>query len=488
MTLKWIANSACLALLVIGLQSASAEESIIPKTANPFIVQSKKKPHQEWAPKETVTMAQLVGYEEQADPEYSRFGGILSTKFPATGFIYTTKHKGRWWLVDPDGHLFIHKAICSVRPWSSDNSKRHFRELYTSQEDWAAKTATLMEELGFNGTACWSVREPFIGLKNRPVYTRKLSFMSSYAKSRNAATMGTGNHKYVGDVIYVFDPEFEAFADKHAQQLVDTKDDPWLLGHFSDNELPLRPNALDLCLQLDKNEHGYQAAWAWLCGRKGRSDVTAEDITTEDRDAFYAFYLERYYSVVSAAIKKYDPNHLYLGSRLIGVSDNEIAISTYGKYVDIMSINWYGAWTLPSERIENWAKWTDKPFIISEWYAKGNGVPGLTNVSGAGWLVDNQKERGYYYQNMILNLLARKNAVGWHWFKYVDNDPENLNVDPSNRDANKGIINIKYELYTDLTDAMQQINSQAYRLIEFFDETSYTNASASRTYLKFHND
>ncbi|MDX1285443.1 MAG: hypothetical protein R3182_10530, partial [Draconibacterium sp.] len=85
----------------------------------------------------------------------------------------------------------------------------------------------------------------------------------------------------------------------------------------------------------------------------------------------------------------------------------------------------------------------------------------------------------YYYQNMLLNLMARKNNVGWHWFKYADNDPDNLNTDPSNRNANKGIVNVKYELYKDLTDVMKEINDQAYRIIEFFDDTSYSKASSN---------
>jgi hypothetical protein len=128
--------------------------------------------------------------------------------------------------------------------------------------------------------------------------------------------------------------------------------------------------------------------------------------------------------------------------------------------------------------MDNWAKWADRPFVISEWYAKGHDVPDLTNESGAGWLVKTQKERGYYYQNMALNLLARKNNVGWHWFKYADNDPEDLTTDPSNRNSNKGIVNVEYEPYTDLVDAMKELNTQAYRLIEFFDDASYSDASS----------
>jgi len=452
------------------------EDKSIPKTGEPLMVESKKKPAHKWIAKETYTIDQLVGYVEQSDPEYGRFGGMLGTRFPATGFFYTRKVNGRWWLVDPDGHLFIHKAVCSVSPGRSENYRRNLQAKYGSEEAWAEATMAWFRELGFNGTAAWSGNDLLKTAENRPVYMQMWNFMASYAKKRGAAKMGSGNHKYEGGVIYVFDPEFETFADEYAKQLAATRDDPYLLGHFSDNEMPLKTDALDRFLRLDKNEHGYKAALAWLKKRTGREEVARKDVTAADRDAFLAHYVERYFSIVSSAIKKHDPNHLYIGIRLIGVSNNETVMRAYGKYADVLSMNWYGAWMLEKERIENWGKWTDKPFIISEWYAKGHDVPGLTNESGAGWLVHTQRERGYYYQNMALNLLARKNNVGWHWFKYADNDPEDLTTDPSNRNSNKGIINVKYEPYVELTDAMKRLNMQAYRIIEFFDEASYSEA------------
>lgn len=464
----------CAVVLLFTFQNSFGQENSIPKTGKPLMIESKKKPSQEWKARETYTIQQLDGYKVKSDPEYSQYGGMVDTQFPSTGFFYTRKVKGRWWLVDPEGHLCIHKAVCAVGPGSGKNYAANLKKKYGSQKAWAESATSLLKDLGFNGSAAWSSDELLRATKNPVVYTKIWHFMSSYAKERNLAAMGSGNYKYKGEVIYVFDPEFEEFADNYAKQLAETKDDPYLLGHFSDNELPLRTNALDLCLKLEKSESGYQAAWNWLCGRKDSNEVSIEDISDEDRDAFYGFYLDKYYSIVSAAIKKYDPNHLYLGSRLIGVSQYETAIKTYGKYADVMSINWYGDWMFPPERIENWAKWVDKPFIISEWYAKGNDVPGLTNESGAGWLVKTQKERGYYYQNMVLNLTARKNNVGWHWFRYSDNDPEDLSTDPSNRTSNKGIVNIKFEPYKELTKAMKEINEQAYRIIEFFDDTSYS--------------
>ena len=96
------------------------------------------------------------------------------------------------------------------------------------------------------------------------VYTRTWNFMSSYGKKRGGTFQQPGHTGYPKDCIFVFDPGFESFCDQHAQSLAAGKDDPWLLGHFSDNEMPLSRAALKNYLQLPEREPGRQAALAWL--------------------------------------------------------------------------------------------------------------------------------------------------------------------------------------------------------------------------------
>jgi len=91
------------------------------------------------------------------------------------------------------------------------------------------------------------------------------------------------------------------------------------------------------------------------------------------------------------------------------------------------------------------------------------------NKFGAGWLVRTQKDRARFYQNFTLGLLESKSCVGWHWFKYRDNNPEDLSTDPSNRDSNKGIIDYKYKPYIKLLEDMKKLNNELYALIDFFD-------------------
>ena len=64
---------------------------------------------------------------------------------------------------------------------------------------------------------------------------------------------------------------------------------------------------------------------------------------------------------------------------------------------------------------------------------------------------------------------------GWHWFRYQDNDPTAKGVDPSNLDSNKGLVDNEYNLYKPLGDAMKELNINAYRLADWFDQQSTNN-------------
>jgi hypothetical protein len=97
--------------------------------------------------------------------------------------------------------------------------------------------------------------------------------------------------------------------------LAATKDDPHLLGHFSDNELPFKPDALDKYLTLPDGDPGRKAAQAWLAARPGGAGAA---VTDADREAFYTFVVDRYFRITTQAIRQVDPNHLCLGPRLYG--------------------------------------------------------------------------------------------------------------------------------------------------------------------------
>jgi hypothetical protein len=213
---------------------------------------------------------------------------------------------------------------------------------------------------------------------------------------------------------------------------------------------------------------GRRAAEAWLIQRKG-PDAGEDEIDDEDRDAWVQFVIERYLEVTTGAIRKHDPNHLCLGPRFHGRDKGSAGVwRAAGKYLDVIAMNYYNAWGPEPEVVRRWREWSGKPCMITEWYVKG-ADSGYTNRTGAGWTVPTQRDRGHFYQHYVLGLLETGSCVGWHWFKYMDNDPADLTTDPSNRDSNKGIVGIRYDEYAPLLNAMKALNDRVYALADHLE-------------------
>jgi O-glycosyl hydrolase len=180
--------------------------------------------------------------------------------------------------------------------------------------------------------------------------------------------------------------------------------------------------------------------------------------------------VDRYFRITSTAIRKYDPNHLFLGSRFYGSDLSQPAVfRAAGPHLDIVSVNWYHAWSPDQGRLAMWEHEAGKPVLFTEWYAKGMDS-GLSNRGGAGWVVQTQRDRGQFYENFTLGLLESKVCIGWDWFKYMDNDPADTGADPSNRDSNKGILSNRYEPYDPLLAAMKRLNERTYALVAYLDQ------------------
>ncbi len=427
--------------------------------------------YKEYEPFKTRTVSLLAGYDPSEKPsELSKYGGLKNKKTKATGFFYVKKMGDRWWGVDPDGCLYINVALNSITMGNSERNKQAIKEKFGSPEKWATETIRMLQKNGFNCAGSWtdykSIIEANKSFEKPFAYTINWNFMSSYGKERGGTYQQPGHTGYPKDAIFVFDPEFETFCDRHAKQLLATKDDPNLFGHFSDNEMPFKLKSLDNYLALPDNDPGHKAASDWM----EKQGISKDQITDKYREAFMAVVADRYFSVVSKAIKKYDPNHMYIGARFYSDEKNhQEFMKTAGKYLDLVSNNYYGKWTPDSTDMSNWTKWSGKPFIITEYYTKGEDS-GMPNQSGAGWIVRTQRDRGLFYQNYNLALLESKNCVGWHYFKYQDNDPTAKGQDPSNIDANKGIVNNLYEVWTPMVDLMKELNISVYSIINYFDK------------------
>jgi hypothetical protein len=410
-----------------------------------------------------------------------RFGGRTDRHFTSTGFYYTQKIDGRWWFIDPDGHPYLNAAVATVTPANSPASVAALAKTFGTQAEWMSKTRGLLLSNGFNGAGAWSDVPLLVAApaqSSHPLaYAINLEIMSAYGAKRGGTYNVPGHKGYPENTIFTFDPAFEAFADQYvAAKIADYRDDPNLLGYFSDNELPLMRANLDGFLRLPANDPGRQAAERWM------RDHHATTPTDALRIDFLEYEADYYFRVVSSAIRKADPKHLYLGCRFYGQQLNDPELfRAIGKYAGAISINVYGIWQLDTETTAMWERESGKPFMVTEFYAKGEDS-GMPNHSGAGWLVHTQDDRGLFYENFVLALLQSRACVGWHWFKYQDNDPDDPHAEASNVDSNKGIVDRLYKPYDALLSRMRDLNLQMYGVADVFDAvagTHHANVDAS---------
>lgn len=410
--------------------------------------------------------------------EYDIYGGVMDPdlKQEVTGFFYTTKIGDRWWVIDPLGYPCVLRCMSGIT-YSYQNSPTQLQAAYDkfgTLEKWAiATTRHVVDDLYFNSgmTHVGIVEDVEQGI----AYFKRFSAMSGYTSSKGTNVSQGGAAKFSeNNTMPVFDPDFVSYVDNQAKKSA-RPDDPNVIGYITDNELPMDTNMLERYLTIDPtkpaNYYSYAAAWYWLTQMTGKEDANQRDITPELSQLFRGFVWDRYYYVVTNAILKYDQNHMLAGTKfLTTVKDAEWVLRFAAEYLDLITINWYGQWEPDAEDVYDIARFGDVPFMVTEFYAKAEeNEDKLANHDGAGFFVKTQKDRGYFYQNFTLRMLECKNAIGWQWFQYTDNDPAGNPTDISSRDANKGIVSNTLTEYTDLTEMMIQINKNVYQLIEYFD-------------------
>jgi hypothetical protein len=366
--------------------------------------------------------------------QLSAYGGYMGAwRSKPSGFFRTEFRDKRWWFVDPLGYPFISVGMNTLNLRLLKNETGPAEPGGT--EARAGRTLDFMRQYGFNTIGRWSDVASLNQAKARMPYTTTNSFMAIYRNKRPASC---GRRGYVNETIPVFDEAFVAFADEYAKRMVaHLKDDPWVLGHYTDNELPIRPDALKLYLALPSADRGHQEAVRWLAARKRNADKYSK----EDNDAFVEHVAFTYYTVVANALRKHAPNHLVIGSRQHGRTITK-ALLRGSRPLDVVSLNYYHAWSPSPDSMTAWLENSGRPFIQSEWYAKQ--VTLTEKATGAGFQVATQRDRGLFYQNHALGLMDHPGAIGWHWFKF------------------SGIMDNQDVPYSDLLQLMGDLNQRVY--------------------------
>ena len=404
------------------------------------------------------------------------YGGIMieELKQKATGFFYTTKINGRWWMVDPLGYPYINIGLSQI-DYSLNGStmqRENALKKFGSFENWAlATTRQVRDELNFNSS--FSPRVEIRNVADGLSYMAHMGIMSNYGLAKGVRGVGNGSTVFTeNNTMPVFDPDFVSYANFFVKDSLKDLNNPRIIGYTSDNELPMDVSMLDNSLTVNHlksaNHYTYACAWTWLANITGKEDPSLADVTSELRDLFRGFVYDRYFNVVTGAFDAANSPYMYMGCRFLTVSkDSQWVYRFAAPYLDCMTINWYFEWEPSIASIYGIEKNGDMPFLVTEFYSKA-GDSGLGNTSGAGFYVATQADRADFYETFTIRLMESRNCVGWQLFHYMDNDPNSGTSDKSSVDSNKGIFNNEYEMYTVFTDRIAILNENVYKIVDYF--------------------
>ena len=370
---------------------------------------------------------ELFNLEKEADflaslpatPATDAFGGYLNhnLNLKKTGYFRTQKVDEKWYLVSPEGNPFYSLGLNGVRRKSTLNNaaltkiegredlfekvpayadcpecfnedsaylsfyNHNVKLKYDTYEDWTEQVLKRLERIGFNTIGNWS-DSLFIGSDFPYTYT---------LDSREGTGLEMQN-----DMPDVFHPEWEQKIDAAFSHLASLKNDPYLIGYFVDNEM----------------------SWRSITKWDSTSYTFKKLSKLADEESQKKAFAERYFSTIKNAIKKNDPNHLYMGCRFTrNFKGLAPAAQAAGNYLDVLSINVYSAVPI-REQLDEWYAAVQKPMIISEHHIPPATERALLPIYPAFELA----ERDAMLKEYLQTWLTFPYAVGSHWYQYADQE------------------------------------------------------------------
>jgi len=465
--------------------------------------------------------AAIQGVPSLADRD--EYGGWASgPQVTPTGFFTTTLRDGKWWLVDPSGHLFFSLGIDVIAlddgptmvggrekmftwlPDAGDPLARHFGytadvlygpikkgrtfDFYAANVErrygaqylqyWRSFALDRLRAWGFNTVGNWSDAELFT-LKRVP-YTAGLEIHGDYARVSSGID-------YWGKMHDPFDPKFAAAVETSLKEGVEKyRDDPWCLGYFVDNEVSWGGMAHERdhyglvygTLAGDKDSPAKRAFLeqlklhykhvkalnrAWNSSFRSWEALLLEPYNPGDNltpqmkldfSNFLKAFAQQYFQVVRDALKKHDPNHLYLGCRFSWRTPEAVEASSL--YCDVVSFNVYRSHLEPDEW--SFATHLNRPCIIGEFHFgaldRGMFHTGLV-------MTPNQQARAAMYCRYVESVEDNPAFVGCHWFQYMDEPLTGRTYDGEN--YNIGFVDVTDTPYPEMVDSARAVHGDVYK-------------------------
>lgn len=398
-----------------------------------------------------------------------RFGGLPGSAeklgVKGNGFFRVEKKDGRWLLVNPDGNLTFHLGICVFGYAPGDemtyvNERRDIYEWLPPVEGeygsawhpegwWRSQAfsfyaANVVRKYGKD-----SDKDAQLGRlvdRVRAVGFNHVGAFSGYSKAftdkaiPRMAHIGFGPElpgvRGVGDP---FDEEAKKrTAESWAKSLPKSADDPFIIGYFFANEQGFEdiPRAVpqlngkhaakrklvEMLQAKYKDIAAFNTAWnVQVAGFDALADKglpVSTKAAFADMQAYTELFLDTYFRFLTETFRAHDKNHLMVSNRWQpGTANNEALCRAAGKYMDVISINYY-AMGIDKSFVTRLYDWTGgKPQMWSEFYytsgAESNAAPTSMDMA-------TQKARGEAYRQYVEQGAATGFVVGIEWFTLID--------------------------------------------------------------------
>ena len=342
---------------------------------------------------------------------------------------------------------------------------------------WRRTVVERLHAWGFNTIGNWS--EPLLLERHEMPYVVPIHVSGNFAR----VTSGSDWWSKMPDP---FDPEFAAAVDGVVAKAASAyRFDPYLVGYFVDNELawglgnaanpqlryglasetlrlgtasPAKRAFVGQLVEKYRNVANLAAAWgitahSWDELREAGFTLPlasfAKPAVIGDLGIFTALFAETYFRIVSEAIRRHDPQHLYLGSRFQARTPE--AVAACARYCDAVSFNVYREELSGAE----WARFhaLEKPALIGEFHfgSTDTGLfwPGLFDTAA-------EEARGPAYAHYLRSVLANPDIVGCHWFQFVDEPLTGRLLDGEN--GHMGYVSVADVPYAGLVSAAREAN------------------------------